>query len=58
VEKQILRNELEHEEMDRWRETASKVAIAALPIVGRTATRALVTWVLGYRFRFGDGGGQ
>ena len=29
VEKQILRNQLEHEEMDRWRETASKVAIAA-----------------------------
>ena len=26
VEKQILRNKLEHEEMDRWRETASKVA--------------------------------
>ena len=40
VEKQILRNKLEQEEMDRWRETASKVAIAALPIVGRTAARA------------------
>jgi hypothetical protein len=40
VEKQILRNELEREEMDRWRETASRVAIAALPIVGRTAARA------------------
>ena len=40
VEKQILRNRLEHEEMDRWRATASKVAIAALPIVGRTAGRA------------------
>ena len=25
VEKQILRNELEHEEMDRWRETASNI---------------------------------
>ena len=40
VEKQILRNQLEKQEMDRWRETASRVAIAALPIVGRTAARA------------------
>jgi len=40
VEKQILRNRLEKEEMDRWRQTASKVAIAALPIIGRTAGRA------------------
>jgi hypothetical protein len=27
--------------MDRWRETAAKVAIAAVPIVGRSAGRAL-----------------
>jgi hypothetical protein len=40
VEKQILRNRLEQEEMDRWRQTAAKVAIAAVPIVGRTAGRA------------------
>ena len=40
VEKQILRNRLKTEEMDRWRETAAKVAIAAVPIVGRTAGRA------------------
>ena len=40
VEKQILRNRLKKEEMDRWRETAAKVAIAAVPIVGRTAGRA------------------
>jgi uncharacterized Zn finger protein (UPF0148 family) len=40
VEKQILRNRLQQEEMDRWRETAAKVAIAAVPIVGRTAGRA------------------
>ena len=40
VEKQILRNKLEHEEMDRWRATAAKVAIAAVPIIGRTAGRA------------------
>lgn len=41
VEKQILRNKLHHEEMNRWRETAAKVAIAAVPLVGRTAGRAL-----------------
>jgi uncharacterized Zn finger protein (UPF0148 family) len=41
VEKQILRNKLHREEMDRWRETAAKVAIAAVPMVGRTAGRAL-----------------
>ena len=40
VEKQILRNRMQQEEMDRWRETAAKVAIAAVPIVGRTAGRA------------------
>jgi len=40
VEKQILRNRLQQEEMDRWRQTAAKVAIAAVPIVGRTAGRA------------------
>ena len=41
VEKQILRDKLQQEEMDRWRETAAKVAIAAVPVVGRTAGRAL-----------------
>ncbi|MEE4270191.1 MAG: hypothetical protein V2I67_00865 [Thermoanaerobaculales bacterium] len=41
VEKQILRNKLHREEMDRWRETAAKVAIASVPVVGRTAGRAL-----------------
>lgn len=41
VEKQILRDKLHREEMDRWRETAAKVAIAAVPVVGRTAGRAL-----------------
>jgi uncharacterized Zn finger protein (UPF0148 family) len=40
VEKQILRNRLKHAEMDRWRQTAAKVAIAAVPIVGRTVGRA------------------
>jgi len=41
VEKQILRNKLHRAEMDRWRQTAAKVAIAAVPVVGRTAGRAL-----------------
>jgi len=41
VEKQILRNKLQQEEMDRWRETAARVAIAAVPVVGRTAGRAM-----------------
>jgi len=41
VEKQILRNKLQQEEMNRWRETAAKVAIAAVPVVGRSAGRAL-----------------
>ena len=40
VQKQIMRNKLEQEEMERWRQTAAKVAIAAVPIVGRTASRA------------------
>ncbi len=41
VQKQILQNKLEHEEMDRWRQTAGKVAIAALPVVGDVAGKAL-----------------
>ena len=40
VQKQIMRNKLEQEEMERWRQTAARVAIAAVPIVGRTASRA------------------
>ncbi|MGD8441207.1 MAG: hypothetical protein PVG53_11765 [Holophagae bacterium] len=46
VEKQILRDKLHREEMDRWRETAAKVAIAAVPIVGRTAGRAMFNQAL------------
>ena len=53
VEKQILRNKLHREEMDRWRETAAKVAIAAVPLVGRTAGRAL----FGAALRKGSGCG-
>ena len=40
VEQQILQNRLKQQEMDRWRQTAAKVAIAAVPIIGRTAGRA------------------
>ena len=40
VQKQVLRNKLEQEEMDRWRQTAARVAIAAVPVLGRTASRA------------------
>lgn len=39
VQQQILRNKLEQEEMERWRQTAARVAIAALPVIGRTASR-------------------
>jgi DNA-directed RNA polymerase subunit RPC12/RpoP len=35
-----LRKQLEHEEAEAWRQTAAKVAIAALPIVGRSAGHA------------------
>ena len=41
VQKAILRQKLEREEAERWRQTAAKVAIAALPIVGRSAGRGL-----------------
>jgi len=41
VQKQILRNQLHREEMDRWRQTAAKVAISVLPLVGEAAGKAL-----------------
>jgi hypothetical protein len=41
VQKAVLRKKLEQEEMDRWRQTASKVAIAAMPVVGEAAGKAL-----------------
>ena len=41
VQQAILRQKLEREESERWRQTAAKVAIAALPIVGRSAGRGL-----------------
>ncbi|MCP4897745.1 MAG: hypothetical protein GY906_12300 [bacterium] len=41
VQKAAMRNRLQQEEMDRWRETAGKVAINALPLVGGAAGRAM-----------------
>jgi uncharacterized Zn finger protein (UPF0148 family) len=41
VQKEILRQKLEREETERWRQTAAKVAIAAVPVVGRAAGRGL-----------------
>ena len=41
VQKAILRQKLEREEAEKWRQTAAKVAIHALPIVGRSAGRGL-----------------
>jgi hypothetical protein len=36
-----MKQDLAREEADRWRQTAAKVAIAALPLVGRSAGRAI-----------------
>jgi hypothetical protein len=41
VQKEILRQKLEREEAERWRQTAAKVAIAAVPVVGEAAGWAL-----------------
>lgn len=35
-----MRQQLEQQEAERWRQTAAKVAIAALPVIGRSAGRA------------------
>lgn len=44
-----MRQELEQEEAERWRQTAAKVAIAALPVIGRSAGRAVFEAALGRR---------
>ncbi len=41
IQKAMLKKQLEQEELARWRETAAKVALAALPIVGDVAGRTL-----------------
>ena len=41
VQKAILRQQLDREEAEKWRQTAAKVAISAMPLVGRAAGRGL-----------------
>jgi uncharacterized Zn finger protein (UPF0148 family) len=41
VQRLILQKRLQEEEAARWRQTAARVAIAALPVVGDVAGRAL-----------------
>jgi hypothetical protein len=41
VQRLILQKRLEEEEAERWRQTAARVAIASLPVVGDLAGRAL-----------------
>ncbi len=41
VQKEILSRKLKQEELDKWRETAGKVAIAALPLIGDAAGKAV-----------------
>lgn len=52
IHKAEMRKRLEQEELERWRETAGKVAIAALPVIGDVASRAL------FRRAVGTGGGS
>ncbi len=47
VQKAIMRQQLDREEAERWRQTAAKVAIAAVPLVGRAAGRGLFNAALG-----------
>lgn len=41
LEQERLRRQLEQAEAERWRQTAARVAIAALPVIGRSAGRAV-----------------
>ncbi len=41
VQRIILQKRLEQEEAERWRQTAGRVAIAALPVIGDAAGRAV-----------------
>ena len=41
VQKAILRQQLDREEAEKWRQTAARVAISAMPLVGRAAGRGL-----------------
>jgi DNA-directed RNA polymerase subunit RPC12/RpoP len=41
LEQARLHQQLEREQAERWRQTAARVAVAALPVLGRTAGRAV-----------------
>jgi hypothetical protein len=47
VQRIILEQQLKQEELARWRETAAKVAISVLPVVGRHAARGLFSAAIG-----------
>ncbi len=47
VQREILNKQLRQEELAKWRETAGKVALGALPFLGEAAGRALFRTVLG-----------
>jgi len=49
VRKLVLEKELQKEEGERWRQTAAKVAITALPVVGSAMGRQLFNAALGRR---------
>jgi hypothetical protein len=42
-----MHQQLEQEEAERWRQTIARVAIASLPVLGRTASRAAFEAALG-----------
>lgn len=44
--KLAMEKQLRQEEAEKWRQTAAKVAVAALPLVGDTAGRALFNSIL------------
>jgi uncharacterized Zn finger protein (UPF0148 family) len=47
VQRIALEKQLEQQELERWRQTAARVALAAMPIVGQAAGRALFRQALG-----------
>jgi|SRR5688572_24964864 DNA-directed RNA polymerase subunit RPC12/RpoP len=47
VQRLILQQKLQQEELARWRETAGRVAIAVLPVVGRHVARGVVSAAIG-----------
>ena len=47
VRRALLAKQLQQEEAERWRQTAARVAIAALPVVGEAAGRTLFRAALG-----------